>query len=107
MSSSAMALRPAILRQSVFGAARVQCRYMSMPSRERMLREMRRAATKDSKKTDVESMSAIQKKANDEYFKSGGGPLFPGECKMDRLTSWFIHTPIDAASHGCDMEKKN
>jgi protein MBA1 len=52
---------------------------MSMPSRERMLREMRRAATKDSKKTDVESMSAIQKKANDEYFKSGGGPLFPGE----------------------------
>lgn len=48
-----------------------------------MLREMRRAATKDSKKTDQESMSAIQKKANDEYFKSGGGPLFPGEWKMD------------------------
>ncbi|KAF4436590.1 tim44-like domain-containing protein [Fusarium austroafricanum] len=23
-------------------------------------------------------MSAIQKKANDEYFKAGGGPLFPG-----------------------------
>ncbi|KAH6992632.1 hypothetical protein EDB82DRAFT_574321 [Fusarium venenatum] len=78
MSSSVMALRPAILRQSVLGATRVQCRYMSMPSRERMLREMRRTATKDSKRTDVESMSAIQKKANDEYFKSGGGPLFPG-----------------------------
>ncbi|KAK2673075.1 hypothetical protein RAB80_010618 [Fusarium oxysporum f. sp. vasinfectum] len=73
-----MALRPAALRQSVLGAARVQCRHMSMPSKGKILREMQKAAYKDTKKTDTQSMSAIQKKANDEYFKGGGGPLFPG-----------------------------
>ncbi|KAF5974106.1 hypothetical protein J7337_008827 [Fusarium musae] len=78
MSLSAKALRPAALRQSVLGAARVQCRYMSMPSKGKILREMQKAASKDTKKTDTQSMSAIQKKANDEYFKGGGGPLFPG-----------------------------
>jgi protein MBA1 len=52
---------------------------MSMPSKGKILREMQKAAYKDTKKTDTQSMSAIQKKANDEYFKGGGGPLFPGE----------------------------
>ncbi|KAM0195111.1 hypothetical protein ACHAPI_006658 [Fusarium lateritium] len=78
MSSSAMALRPAVLRRSVLGATRVQCRYISMPSKGKMLREMQKAAMKDAKKTDTQSMSAMQKKANEEYFKFGGGPLFPG-----------------------------
>ncbi|KAF4984443.1 hypothetical protein FZEAL_406 [Fusarium zealandicum] len=72
-------LRSTALRKSVLGTAGFQFpRYMSMPSRERMLREMGKSARAGAKKTDVESMSAIQKKANNEYFDGGGGPLFPG-----------------------------
>ncbi|KAF5022310.1 hypothetical protein F66182_5639 [Fusarium sp. NRRL 66182] len=73
-----MALRPATLRRSVLGLTRVQCRYVSMPSKGRMVREMEKNARQGTKKTDLTSMSAIQKKANDEYFRAGGGPLFPG-----------------------------
>lgn len=43
-----------------------------------MLREMEKTAKEGAKKTDIESMSAMQKRANNEYFRTGGGPLFPG-----------------------------
>ncbi|KAH7176278.1 hypothetical protein EDB81DRAFT_634561 [Dactylonectria macrodidyma] len=56
-----------------------------MPSKERMLREMEKTAREGAKKTDIETMSKMQQKANNEYFKSGGGPLFPGT---------FISLPI-------------
>lgn len=43
-----------------------------------MLREMEKQAREGAKKTDTEKMSAMQMRANNEYFKAGGGPLFPG-----------------------------
>ncbi|KAJ4259644.1 hypothetical protein NW762_007574 [Fusarium torreyae] len=89
-----MALRPAILRQSVLGATRLQCRYMSMPSKGRMVREMEKSARQGAKRTDVDSMSVIQKRANDEYFKSGGGPLFPGT---------FVSVPFSRYPSGRDL----
>lgn len=85
MGPAARLLRPGapsglVLRQCLAGTANVQfVRWASMPSRGKMAREMDKAARAGSKKTDLESMSKIQKRANDEYFKSGGGPLFPGE----------------------------
>lgn len=79
-SLSAMGvLRPGALRKSVLGTTAMQCRHVSMPSRGKMLREMEKTAREGAKKTDIESMSAMQKRANNEYFRSGGGPLFPGE----------------------------
>ncbi|KAF7563848.1 hypothetical protein G7046_g240 [Stylonectria norvegica] len=72
-------LRPCA-RKTVLGTAGVQFprSYASVPSKEKMLREMGKAAREGARKTDFETMSQIQKRANDEYFKSGGGPLFPG-----------------------------
>ncbi|KAI5464372.1 hypothetical protein BGZ63DRAFT_377548 [Mariannaea sp. PMI_226] len=73
-ASSALALRPCIQ-----GTARIQfVRAFSMPSMGKMTREMEKMAREGSKKTDMETMTQIQKKANDEYFRSGGGPVFPG-----------------------------
>lgn len=73
------ALSALTLRKGVLGTAGLQfTRSASMPSRERMVREMEKTAREGAKKTDMETMSQIQKRANDEYFKSGGGPLFPG-----------------------------
>ncbi|KAM0424880.1 hypothetical protein ACHAPT_009936 [Fusarium lateritium] len=81
-----MALRPgAALRRSVLGTVGAQQQqqqfaryYSAMPSRGKMVREMEKNAREGAKKMDTDSMSAIQKRANDEYFKSGGGPMFPG-----------------------------
>lgn len=43
------------------------------------MREMDRAARAGSSKmTKEQSISQLQKMANAEYFKDGGGPLFPG-----------------------------
>ncbi|KAJ4231080.1 hypothetical protein NW759_003061 [Fusarium solani] len=78
-ASSTMALRPGALRRGVMGTVGVQfARYSSIPSRAKMVREMEKTARQESKKMEAESMSVMQKRANDEYFRSGGGPLFPG-----------------------------
>ncbi|KAK7414168.1 hypothetical protein QQX98_006954 [Neonectria punicea] len=70
------ALSPLSLRKCLVG---VQfARAASMPSRGQMIREMQKTAREGAKKTDVMTMSQIQRQANDEYFRSGGGPLFPG-----------------------------
>lgn len=48
-------------------------------SRSKIIREMDRATKmSNSKATKEQTMSEMQKFANAEYFKSGGGPLFPG-----------------------------
>lgn len=53
--------------------------YASGPSRSTLVREMERAARSGaSKATKEQSMSQMEKMANAEYFKGGGGPLFPG-----------------------------
>ncbi|KAL3955112.1 hypothetical protein ACCO45_010675 [Purpureocillium lilacinum] len=54
-------------------------RHASGPSRNRIIRELDRASRVSSSKMSKEqSMSQMQKVANAEYFKDGGGPLFPG-----------------------------
>ncbi|PNY22678.1 Uncharacterized protein TCAP_07068 [Tolypocladium capitatum] len=54
-------------------------RYATAPSRNRIVRELDRASRiSSSKMTKEQSMSQMQKLANAEYFKDGGGPLFPG-----------------------------
>ncbi|UNI24390.1 hypothetical protein JDV02_010140 [Purpureocillium takamizusanense] len=59
-----------------FPAAR---QYASGVSRNKIKREMDRAARVSSSRMNTEqSMSQMQKLANAEYFKDGGGPLFPG-----------------------------
>ncbi|KAL2689362.1 hypothetical protein Neosp_003415 [[Neocosmospora] mangrovei] len=74
-----MALRPGALRRGVMGTVGAQfARYSAMPSRAKMVREMEKNARRESKKMEAESMSEMQMRANNEYFKSGGGPLFPG-----------------------------
>ena len=81
-SAAAPLVRPGAstaLRRCVLGtAAQFPRTYAAMPSKERMIREMQKSAREGAKKTDFETMTQIQKRANDEYFKSGGGPLFPG-----------------------------
>jgi protein MBA1 len=53
--------------------------YASMPGRNKIVRELDRASRQSSNKMAKEqSMSNMQKLANAEYFKDGGGPLFPG-----------------------------
>ena len=45
----------------------------------RIRREMDRDTQASKRKMNKEqSMSQMQKAANAEYFKDGGGPLFPG-----------------------------
>lgn len=67
------------LRRCMLGTAvQFPRTYAAMPSRERMIREMKKAADEGAKKTDMETMSQMQKRANNEYFKTGGGPVFPG-----------------------------
>ena len=66
-------------------AARPSCTrsYASMPSRNKVVREMERASRQSSSKMSKEqSMSHMQKLANAEYFKDGGGPLFPGTATL-------------------------
>ncbi|KPM39091.1 hypothetical protein AK830_g7473 [Neonectria ditissima] len=73
------ALSPVSVRKCLVGNVGAQfTRSASMPSRGQMIREMEKTAREGAKKTDQETMSQIQKRANDEYFRSGGGPLFPG-----------------------------
>ncbi|CAM1501665.1 Fc.00g036490.m01.CDS01 [Cosmosporella sp. VM-42] len=78
---------PTTLRKCILGTAGVQFprSYASMPSMEKMRREMDKTARESAKRTDQETMSQMQRRANNEYFKSGGGPLFPGT---------FISLPI-------------
>lgn len=52
------------------------------------MREMDRAARAGSSRmTKEQSISQLQKMANAEYFKDGGGPLFPGSYLL--LDSYF------------------
>ncbi|KAM5347062.1 hypothetical protein ACJ41O_010067 [Fusarium nematophilum] len=68
-----------LLRKTVLGTTAVQFpRHFQMPSKGRMMREMEKMSRDGAKKAASESMTVLQKRANDEYFKSGGGPLFPG-----------------------------
>lgn len=54
-------------------------RYATAPSKSRIVRELDRASRISSSKMNKEqSMSQMQKLANAEYFRDGGGPLFPG-----------------------------
>lgn len=88
------ALSALTLRGGVLGTAGLQfTRSASMPSRERMVREMEKTAREGAKKTDIETMSQIQKRANDEYFKSGGGPLFPGKWCQFSPSMWLARSP--------------
>lgn len=69
-------LRQAIARPLILQSTR---HYASLPGRGKITREMERASRQSSKKMAKEqSMSNLQKIANAEYFKDGGGPLFPG-----------------------------
>ncbi|GAB0133109.1 hypothetical protein EsDP_00001525 [Epichloe bromicola] len=53
--------------------------YASMPGRNKIVRELDRASRQSSAKMAKEqSMSRMQRLANAEYFRDGGGPLFPG-----------------------------
>lgn len=62
-----------------FPVVRTQYRYATFPSKTRVVRELDRAARSSANKMNKEhSMSQLQKLANAEYFKDGGGPLFPG-----------------------------
>lgn len=94
-----MALRPGALRRGVMGTVGVQfARYSSIPSRAKMVREMEKTARQESKKMEAESMSVMQKRANDEYFRSGGGPLFPGELVIYPLIEVVNHCKTDLHS---------
>lgn len=60
-------------------AAQSTRQYASMPSKNKIVRELDRASRQGSNKMSKEqSMSNMQKMANAEYFRDGGGPLFPG-----------------------------
>lgn len=60
-------------------AAQIFRQYATQPSRSKTMREMDRAARAGSSRmTKEQSISQLQKMANAEYFKDGGGPLFPG-----------------------------
>lgn len=72
-------------------------RYSAMPSRAKMVREMEKTARQESKKMEAESMSVMQKRANDEYFRSGGGPLFPGGLRI------YISSLIEVVNH-CETD---
>lgn len=86
------ALSPLSLRKCLVGTVGVQfTRSASMPSKGKMLREMEKTAREGTKKTDMETMSQIQKRANDEYFRSGGGPLFPGEWPHSLLCAIGVY----------------
>ncbi|KAG5917853.1 hypothetical protein E4U42_007093 [Claviceps africana] len=51
----------------------------AMPSRTKVTRELERATRQiGGTKDRSPSMLNMQKMANDEYFRDGGGPLFPG-----------------------------
>lgn len=72
------ALRPCV----VLGPSKVQFprSYGAMPSKRTITREMERAARQLAKKTGGdETLSSMQRRSNDAYFKSSGGPLFPGK----------------------------
>nr|AST15013.1 hypothetical protein [Trichoderma spinulosum]AST15020.1 hypothetical protein [Trichoderma spinulosum] len=92
-------------------AAHLFRQYATQPSRSRTMREMDRAARAGSSKmTKEQSISQLQKMANAEYFKDGGGPLFPGtfvslplsrvplnpadfaQYQWNRLRHWVIET---------------
>lgn len=69
-------IRRAITRPLIIPTPR---HYASMAGRNKIIREMDRASRQSSNKMAKEqSMSNMQKLANAEYFKDGGGPLFPG-----------------------------
>ncbi|EHK42950.1 uncharacterized protein TrAtP1_001899 [Trichoderma atroviride] len=92
-------------------AAQIFRQYATQPSRSKTMREMDRAARAGSSKmTKEQSISQLQKMANAEYFKDGGGPLFPGtfvslplsrlplnpadfaQYQWNRLRHWTIET---------------
>ncbi|OPB38547.1 hypothetical protein A0O28_0016530 [Trichoderma guizhouense] len=92
-------------------AAQMLRQYATQPSRSRTMREMDRAARAGSSRmTKEQSISQLQKMANAEYFKDGGGPLFPGtfvtlplsrlplnpadfaQYQWSRLRHWVIET---------------
>ncbi|KHO00967.1 uncharacterized protein MAM_01745 [Metarhizium album ARSEF 1941] len=98
-------------RAAARGALAVQGarQYASVPGRNKIVRELDRASRQSSAKMAKEqSMSDLQKLANAEYFKDGGGPLFPGtfvslplsrqprapyefvQYQMSRLRHWLL-----------------
>ncbi|KFG83439.1 hypothetical protein MANI_018085 [Metarhizium anisopliae] len=80
------------LRRAIAGPLAIHStrRYASMPGRNKIIREMDRASRQSSNKMAKEqSMSNMQKLANAEYFKDGGGPLFP-----DALSGTFVSLPL-------------
>lgn len=75
---------PATLRQCILATSSTPSRrcYASVPSQTRIKREIDKVARIDAQKTDTESMSEMQTRANNEYFKAGGGPLVPGQSYL-------------------------
>lgn len=64
-------------------ANKPSARHYPGPSRTSIIREMERAARAGAKRaTKEQSMSQMEKMANAEYFKGGGGPLFPGKLTL-------------------------
>ncbi|KAJ4308831.1 hypothetical protein N0V84_011861 [Fusarium piperis] len=87
-----MALRPGALRRGVMGTTGAQfARYSTI---ERIVREADKNTRREAKKMEASSMSAMQKQANDEYFREGGGPLFPGT---------FVPLPLSRYPGGTDF----
>lgn len=81
-------------------AAQMFRQYATQPSRSKTMREMDRAARAGSSRmTKEQSISQLQKMANAEYFKDGGGPLFPGSHLIQAhlsLPCFLQETPHDS-----------
>jgi hypothetical protein len=64
------------------------------------MREMDRAARAGSSRmTKEQSISQLQKMANAEYFKDGGGPLFPGSHLHPDSSFSPLHSLVGEAFH--------
>lgn len=80
-------------------AAQIFRQYATQPSRSKTMREMDRAARAGSSRmTKEQSISQLQKMANAEYFKDGGGPLFPGSYLLSD-SSFSLCSSAEEMSH--------
>lgn len=79
MAATALATlrRPAAHPRTTTAAAQQLARHYA--TKKSIIRELDRAAKRGaSKAVKEQTMSQMQRAANAEYFRGGGGPLFPG-----------------------------
>ncbi|OAA44992.1 hypothetical protein NOR_03746 [Metarhizium rileyi] len=96
------------LRRAIAGPLSIPSsrHYASVPGRNKIVRELDRASRQSSNKMAKEkSMSNMQKLANAEYFKDGGGPLFPGTfvslplLQYPKSPSGFLQYQVSRMKH--------